>query len=271
MITSTQWQLAREAAERYEQILVPAILGPAAQALANWAEPGEGESVLDVGCGTGVAARFAAEKVGASGRVIGIDVNAGMIEVARSLSTINGTAIEWYENNACQLPLEDQEVDLVLCAQSLQFMTDRRSALAEMHRVLKPDGRAALSLWCDIQENPYFHALTETIARHISQDTAAGLMAIFGLSKANEIRSVLSEAGFHSIKMKVQQLNLALPKLKDFVPRHIIATPMAAGFNAASPLVQVKVIQEVAERLELYTTESEVCIPFRTHLVLARK
>lgn len=271
MITSTQWQLAREAADRYEQILVPAILGPAAQVLVNWAEPKGGEIVLDVGCGTGAAARFAAEKVGPSGRVIGIDLNAGMIEVAKSLPAPNGVVIEWYEKSAYELPIDDQTVDLIVCAQSLQFMADRRSALAEMVRVLKPSGRAAISLWSDILENPYFHALAEAIGRYVGQDTAAGLMAIFGLSNADEIRRLLSEAGFRNVKMRVQQLDLSLPKLDDFVPRHITATPMVAGFNAASPIEQAKVIQEIADRLELYTTETGVCVPFRTHLVLARK
>ena len=180
MTTSTRWQLAHEAAKQYEKILVPSILGPAAQAFVAWITLTPGDTVLDVGCGTGAAARFAAEKVGASGQVIGVDVNAGMLDVARSLPLVRGAVIEWHEKSAYALPLHDQSVDVVLCAQTLQFLNDRRLALSEMHRVLKPGGRVAISVWCDIQESPYFHVLVEAISRHINQETAAGLKAAFG-------------------------------------------------------------------------------------------
>src|SRR5690606_20187355 len=156
MATSTQWQLARDAAERYERILVPAILGPAARSLVEWAGLRDRESVLDVGCGTGAAARFAAEKVGPSGRVAGVDVNAGMIDVARS-APVREAAIEWYEGDAHQLPFAEGEFDGALCAQPLQFLGARPRALAEMHRILKPGGRVAVSLWCGIEHSTYFH------------------------------------------------------------------------------------------------------------------
>lgn len=269
MPTSTQWQLAREAAERYEQIVVPAILGPAAQALAELSALQRGETVLDVGCGTGTAARYAAEHVGCSGRVIGVDVNAGMIEVAQSLPVVQGATIEWYEQNAYHLPLPDQSVDVTLCSQTLQFLHDRPAALAEMRRVLKPDGRLAVSLWCDIQENPYFHALVEAMSVHVGRETAVGLQAAFGLSAADEIRVLFVEAGLQGLDMTLKQLDLALPDVQDFVPRHISATPMAAGFNAASIVTQQAVVQEVAEQLAPYATTTGICLPFRTHLAMA--
>lgn len=264
--TSTQWQLARESAERYEKVLVPSILGPAAALLVEWAEPQPGETVLDIGCGTGAAARTALAKVGPTGRVIGIDENIGMLEVAKSLPSNQG--IEWRQDDACQLPFDDQTVDAVVCAQTLQFIRDRLTALVEMKRVLKPDGRLVLSLWRDIQENPYFHALVEAVSRHISPEVARGLGAAFRLSKTEEIHGLLAGAGFRRITLETGQLDLDLPQLEEFVPRHISATPMAQGFKAAPVLAQTRVVQEVGDLLDRYAVGTGVSIPFRTHLAL---
>lgn len=113
MSTSRQWQLAHEAAERYEGIAVSALLGPFAQALVEWSKLQPGEVVVDVGCGTGAAARFAAEHVGPSGRVIDVDVNAGMTEVAKSLPPVQGLSIDLVEESALDLPLSDKTMVFV--------------------------------------------------------------------------------------------------------------------------------------------------------------
>ncbi|HHY84965.1 MAG TPA: methyltransferase domain-containing protein [Verrucomicrobia bacterium] len=271
MTASTQWQLAREAAERYEAILVPAILGPAARALVEFARAREGEAVLDVGCGTGAAARDAARAAGQTGRVTGVDVNSGMIEVAGSLPPVEGAAIEWLCRSAYELPFGEESFDLVLCAQTLQFLQERQLALEEMRRVLKTGGRVAASLWCDIRDNPYFHALAEAVTRHIGAETALGLQAAFRLSREETIRALFIGNGYGELRMVVQQLDLELPPLLDFVPRHISATPMAAGFAAASPEERQAVVQEVSEKFALCASEGGVRIPFRTHLIQAVK
>lgn len=237
----------------------------------GFAAPQAGESVIDIGCGTGAAARYAAEAVGSSGQVIGVDVNAGMLEVARSLPAVQGTPIEWREANAAQLPLDDQSVDLVLCAQTLQFLPEKQLGLSEMRRVVKPGGRVALSLWCDIEDSPYFYTLVETIARHIGSDTAAGLKSAFALSDANEICRLLKEAGFEQIDRTITRLDLPLPQLTEFVPRHISATPMAAGFSRAGESMQQSIIQEATEKLSSYETDGQVQIPFKSHMMMARK
>jgi len=103
--------------------------------------------VLDVACGTGVVTRAAAERVASGGRVAGIDLNPGMIAVARSLPPTAGAAIEWHEASALALPFADSGFDVVLCQQGLQFFPDKALALREMRRVLRPGGRLALSVW----------------------------------------------------------------------------------------------------------------------------
>jgi len=228
-MASTHWHLARESAERYQQILTPAILGPFARAMVDVTALRANESVVDVGCGTGAAARAAAEQVGSAGQVMGVDVNGGMLEVARSLPPVSGAAIAWREASATQLLLDDQSVDVVLCAQTLQFLAEKQTSVSEMRRVVKPGGRVAVTLWCPIEDNPYFDVLVSTVARHIGAKTAAGLGAAFALSAAAAIRRLCAAAGFGSIAMTVTQLDLPLPPLAEFVPRHISATPMAAG------------------------------------------
>lgn len=271
MITSTQWQLAQEAAERYQTILTPAILGPFAEALVDFAALQDGEHVVDVGCGTGAAARHAAQMVGSSGHVLAVDINGSMLAVARSLPAVPGASIGWREANITQLPFDDSVVDVVLCAQTLQFLPEKITGLAEMRRVVKPSGRVAVSLWCAIEESPYFYTLVEAIARHIGAETAAGLQSAFALSDADEIYALIEAAGFEQIEMTVRQLDLPLPNLAEFIPRHISATPMAAGFNRADETVQQTIIREVTEPLHQYTMNGYTCIPFKSHFIMARK
>jgi SAM-dependent methyltransferase len=266
MVTSTQWQLAREAAGRYLKILEPAILGPFAQALVTWSNLRPGQTAVDVGCGTGAAARYAAAALGPAGRVIGVDVNRGMIEVARSRPPVQGAPIEWYQENAYQLPFRDQTADVVLCAQTLQFLTDRHQALAEMRRILRPGGRLAVSLWRPLDENPYFQALLATITDYLGPDIAGGLKAAFALTGAAEIRALLAGGNFWNVEVKVVQLELDLPPLPLFIPRHVSATPMASAFDAASPAAQQAVIADVARQLAPYQTKNGIRVPFRCHL-----
>ena len=83
------------APENYEQYFVPVIGTPLATDLVDVAALRPGERVLDVACGTGVVARLAAERIGATGTVAGIDINPGMLGVARSV-TPAGLPIEWH-------------------------------------------------------------------------------------------------------------------------------------------------------------------------------
>lgn len=271
MIASTQWQLARDSAERYQTVLTPTILGPFARALVEFAAPQMGEWIVDVGCGTGAAARYAAEAVGRIGKVAGVDVNAGMIDVARLLPMVEGAPIEWHVAQAADLPLDDQSVDVALCAQTLQFLPEKQPSLIEMQRIVKKDGRVAVSLWTPIEDNPYFYTLVESMARHVGPETAVGLKAAFALTDAAEIYSLLKGEGFQKVEMQETQLDLPMPELADFVPRHIQATPMARGFNQASELIRQTVIQEVAGKLNQYVENGRPQIPFRSHMILCKK
>lgn len=271
MTASTQWQLARAAAEKYQTVLTPVILGPFAEALVDFANLQPGETAVDVGCGTGAAARRAAGLVGETGQVAGVDVNASMIEVAQSLPAVPGATIAWHVANAAQLPQADQSVDVVLCAQVLQFMPEKQPALADMQRVVKPSGRVAFSLWTPIEDNPYFFALVDAVARHVGAETAVGLRAAFAFSNQDDIYAVLQMAGFDQIEIEIRQIELPMPELTQFVPRHIGATPMGVGYNQAATAVQHAVVNDVCEKMARFGANGRMKIPFRSHMILCKK
>src|SRR5918998_991936 len=101
------WQeVSGNAAEVYERQLVPAMLATWASKLIDLAEAQPGMHVLDVACGTGVVTRLAAERVGSTGWVVGLDINAAMLSVARRLGSV-ATSVEWLEASALEMPLSD--------------------------------------------------------------------------------------------------------------------------------------------------------------------
>jgi SAM-dependent methyltransferase len=85
-----RWQLGGNAPAIYERHLMPAIFGPWAPLLIEQAARRCGQQVLDVACGTGVVARLAAPYLGTTGKVVGLDLNPGMLAVARSLPPPQG-------------------------------------------------------------------------------------------------------------------------------------------------------------------------------------
>jgi ubiquinone/menaquinone biosynthesis C-methylase UbiE len=102
MVDFHHWQLDGSAPELYERYLVPAITAKWADDLVGRAQPRAGENVLDVACGTGIVARLARRRMG-HGPVTGLDLNKGMLAVARTLSS-EGAPIDWIEGSALDLP-----------------------------------------------------------------------------------------------------------------------------------------------------------------------
>ena len=113
------------------------------QATADLAQLQPGETVLDVGCGTGTLALVARQRVGPTGRVSGIDPSAQLLARARRKATRRGLEINFQPGVIEQLPFPDQSFDVVLSTLMMHHLPDdlKRQGLAEIARVLKPGGR----------------------------------------------------------------------------------------------------------------------------------
>lgn len=106
----------------------------------------EGETVLDLGSGAGLDCFLAAQKVGKSGKVIGVDITEEMVHKARENAKKYGyTNVEFRLGDIEQLPLEDDSCDVVLSNCVINLVPDKVKAFQEIHRVLKKGGRMYIS------------------------------------------------------------------------------------------------------------------------------
>lgn len=216
--------------ENYQRFFVPSIGAPVADDLINIAGLQPGQRVLDVACGTGVVTRLAAERVGATGAVTGLDVNPGMLAVARSQS-LSGNSIKWCEASAESMPFPDQAFDVVLCQMGLQFVPNKLAALREMRRVLATGGRAFINL--PGPKPPLFAVMTDALARHVCPKVASFGDLVFSMHDADELADLMRSAGFHQIDVQAKPKTLQLPAPADFLWQYIYSTPIAEAVAQA--------------------------------------
>lgn len=234
-----------DAPQNYERFFVPLIPRPLAEDLIDRAALKAGERVLDVACGTGLITRLAAERVGSAGSVAGLDLNPGMLAVARSLAPPHAARVRWYESSAESMPIPDESFDVVLCQLGLQFVTDQGAALKEMHRVLAPGGRLLFNV---PRPSPFFGVLDAALERHVGLQAAQFVRAVFSMSDPATIELMVAGAGFHRIETETRPMKLRLPSAKEFLWQYVHCTPLTAELAKTDALVHTALEGEVVEK-----------------------
>lgn len=181
----------RDPAEIYDELFVPALFAQWGPRLADAASVRRGQHVLDVGCGTGVLACAAAERVGCDGRVVGLDPNEQMLAVARR----KPGGVTWQSGRAEALPFDDASFDTVASQFALMFFESKPVAITEMMRVLQPGGRLAVAVWDSLEQAPGYLALTRLLRELFGADVAAAMRAPFALGDRNELLRLFVGAG----------------------------------------------------------------------------
>ena len=269
MALSNQYEISGSAAEIYHQYMVPAIFRPFAIDLIEFAELQSGERVLDVACGTGVVTRLASAKVGGSGKVIGLDSNPAMLEVARTIATENESAIEWIEAKASEITLLDAGVDVVICQHGLQYFPDRPAALSEMHRVLSQGGRLVLNIWRPVRYNPGHAVFAEVLEKRVSAEAAATRRAPFRLCERDELRGLVSNAGFHDILIRLTSRVTRFDSAEAMMRIMMAGTPLASAMKEGIDGTLTEVIHEVTKRLNEFTDDCGLALPMQAWVVTA--
>jgi ubiquinone/menaquinone biosynthesis C-methylase UbiE len=274
MTEQGQWQIAGNAAAIYDQALVPAVFAPWAPLVVALADPRPGDRVLDVACGTGVVTRLAARRVGRTGKVIGLDLNPGMLAFAASLTASDpptNAPITWREASATNMPLPDAAYDIGYCQLGLQFFPDRPAAIREMHRVLVSGGRLGLMVWQGIQYSPGFGALAAALAQHISSEAAGIMRAPFALAEAEQLRELVAAGGFHDITIQSVEGTVRFPSVSRFAQDYVGGSPLSVHVAKVSDEARAAMISEVRDALTSYVAKDGLTFPIKAHLASAKK
>ena len=202
--------------DMYEKELVGPLFRPFAELTLRELAVAPGQSVLDIACGTGAVSRLARELVGPSGKVVGVDLNPGMLAVARRVAP----EIEFREGTALDLPLQQgEQFDIVTCQQGLQFFPDKPAAARQMLRALKEGGRLAVSVWVPLDESPVFrelHQVAESKHGPLVDDR-------FSFADAGALRALLQEAGFRDVDVRTVTRTIHLDSAEVFLRLNTMA------------------------------------------------
>lgn len=224
---SERGRVAAAAAKVYDDFFVPALFRQWARPVAAAAEITAGQRVLDVACGTGILARTIAGLVGPAGSVVGLDVNAAMLAVAKRAAP----ELAWRTGRAEALPFGDADFDAVVSQFGLMFFEDRSAAVGEMHRVLRAKGHVALAVWAAIDESPGYAALAELLADLFGESAAQSLRAPFAMGDPAALVALLRNAGFQDPNVSTQSGTASFPSMESWMFTEIQGWTLAGSLD----------------------------------------
>lgn len=263
----SELQAQISAATAYEDFFVPAVFGQWAEQVVNAAEVQSGDHVLDVACGTGVLARRAATRVVPAGSAAGIDLNPGMIEVAKRLVP----DIEWRQGAAERLPYPDESFDAVMSQFGLMFFTDRIESLREMLRVLIAGGRLALAVFNSLDKQPAYALEVDLLERTAGQNAADALRAPFVLGDRGELEMLFKNAFAGAIEIITHDGVAHFPSVRSMVEADLRGWLPVMGVILAEEQI-TDILEEAEHVLQNYVDHSgRVKFNLSAHIVAAKK
>jgi len=267
-MTKETFQLSEDAAIIYEEQKVPAMFGPLAEATLDIVGLSADDQMLDVACGTGILARRARQRFGKNPRIVGADLNEGMISIARTLNDPFSRSCEWHVADVSKMPFSDDEFSVLYCQQGLQFFPDEDAALREMKRLLRPGGRIALTIWNGASD--FFKAMDAAVSRHVDAETGKKFLAPFSYGGGDTLLDRLRSLGFDNLSHRDITVDRVIEDPETNVAKEITGVPPGAAVIARGEKVLQAVVDDILDEVAPYRVGNTLVIPQVTHLFQAK-
>jgi SAM-dependent methyltransferase len=263
---SDQLDPAEEAALAYEDLHVNALFRQWAAPLLDAAGVTTGNCVLDVACGTGVVAREALSRVGATGSVTGLDIGPSMLAVAEGIEP----GVTWTLGDAGQLPFDNGEFDAVVSQFGLMFFGDRGQAIREMFRCVTPGAPVVVAVWDALERSEAYPISVDLLYRRAGPAAADALRAPFVLGDPGELRNLFDQAGASTVSIDTQHGTARFPSVRAMVEADLRGWLPVMGVLLDDDLIEL-ILAEAEDALgEYVSVDGEMVFDAPAHIVTAR-
>ena len=233
--------------------------------------PQPGERVLDIGCGCGQTSFELARRVGPSGRVLGVDISAPMLEVARQRAAGAAANVSFIEADAQTHALQKGGFDLAVSRFGVMFFDDPTAAFRNIGAALRPGGRLAFVCWRPMLENawmatPLFAAMPLLPPLPPPDPAAPGP---FAFADPERVRNILTGAGFEAVDIQPHDQPIGGNDLDQTVAMALKVGPLGAVLRE-HPHLRDGVVGAIREALAPHVTPKGVMLPSATWIVTAR-
>ncbi|MGH2647584.1 MAG: class I SAM-dependent methyltransferase [Ginsengibacter sp.] len=227
------------------------FLKPMGDEIIRELHPSVSDVVLDVASGTGEPGLTIASMLD-SGKVVSVDLSKDMLSVANEKAKTEG--IKNFATLVCdvsELPFDDNTFDAVSCRFGFMFFPDMLKATQEMHRVLKPGGRIATSVWNVPEKNFWITSIMGTINRNMQiPPPPAGAPGMFRCAANGLMTNIFTEAGFKNVLQTEIAGSLNTGTADVFWQLHNdVGAPIVAALSKADDAMRTKIKSEVYELL----------------------
>ena len=254
----------------YDRYLGPMFFQPYAEDLAQRLQVRPDGSVLEVACGTGILTRVLRSRLAPTVKLMATDLNEPMLQNAIGKFHA-GESVQWHEVDATNLPFADATYDAVVCQFGLMFVPDKRAAVRETYRILKPGGSFLFNVWDAMEHNELAKIAHQIIESFFDRDPPNFYEVPFGYHDRGEIEKLMTQEGFRAIQISVVAKESKASQAENAAKGLVEGNPVVVAITERDPSLVPKITDAVAAAIKSRFGDVSVRAPMRAIIVQAHR